>query len=211
MKALARTMSEQRDAHHPVELARPVVAAGEQHARGVQQQHHDEQVGAPVVDAAHERPEQHAVLDREHRIVGDAGHRLVGEHQQDARDRQDGDEHQRGAAEAEGVGEANRACRHLHGPEVQQQRVDGDEGAIAIGFGNDRSAQDDRLPDAPEQRGARRARRGWRRRLGGWREAGHRAGIVADLIGRMPALLPRLQEGHRPIRVPSGECGMRDA
>ena len=92
---------QQRHADHPVELARPAVGAGEEHAHLVQDDGGDHQRRAPLVQAAQVPAERRVFGDVAHRLVGRRRRRLVVERQQDAGDDLDDEEIGRRAAERE--------------------------------------------------------------------------------------------------------------
>ena len=98
------------DAQHPVEFARLLVGAGEEHAAHVQEDHRHHAVRRPAVHVAQEDAERHRAAQVEHAVVGLGGRRHVVEHQQDAGHHQDHEQEERDQAEAERVEWAAACC-----------------------------------------------------------------------------------------------------
>jgi hypothetical protein len=88
---------------HPVELARLLVGAGQEHAAHVQEHHGHHAVRAPAVHVAQEDAEGHRAAQIEHAVVGLRGGGHVVEHQQDAGGHQDEEQKQRDQPQAQRV------------------------------------------------------------------------------------------------------------
>ena len=147
---------EQQDhADDPVELARRLVRARVEHARHVQRHAEHHQVGTPSVEVPDEVPQEHGRPDALHVGVGlpaaDVGHRPVEEHQEDAGDREQDEQEERQAAQAERVGQLQPVALHLHRVEVVQHVVHRRERAVArrvlVALPEDGARPEDRLPD----------------------------------------------------------------
>ena len=63
MNPLASAEQQQREADHPVELARPAERAGEEDAQQVHDDRAEEEQRRPVVDLAHHEPGAHVEAD----------------------------------------------------------------------------------------------------------------------------------------------------
>ena len=110
MKDRASVRSSSSDAHHPVELARRLVGAGEEDAAHVQEDDDHHGVGGPAVHVAQEHAERHHELQVLHAAVGRGRVRHVVEHQREAGHRQDDEQEEADEAEPERVGGA----QHVH-------------------------------------------------------------------------------------------------
>src|SRR6059058_5013646 len=110
---------EQDHAHHPVELARGLVGAGQEDAEHVQPDRDHHAVRGPAVHVPHEHAERHVVLEVLHVGVGVLRRRPVVEHEVDAG--HDGHQvHEEGdAAHAPREAQPRGVPAHLGGMEVE--------------------------------------------------------------------------------------------
>ena len=151
--------------HHtddPVELPRLLVRAGEE--RPHQMEDHDEhhQVGRPPVHVADELTEPDAGLELLHVAVRGADRGRVEEHQVDAGDDQDPEEHRGDEAEAERVADPQHPRRDLHRVQVQEEVGERLQGATARRV--ERRVTEHRPPEVAALDPARRRLRRGRRR-----------------------------------------------
>ncbi len=91
---------EQGHAGEPVQLARRLVGAGEEHAQHVHEHQQDHAAGGPVVDGADPPAELDVGADVDHALVGGVRRGLVVHREQDAGDGEDEEEHEGDPAEA---------------------------------------------------------------------------------------------------------------
>ena len=131
MNEKAERDQQQHDADDPVELARLLVGAGVEDAHHVEEDDEHHQVGRPPVHVADELAEADARLEVLHVAVGGARRRRVHEHQVDAGDRQDPEQHRGDVAEPERVPQAQDPRRHLHRVDVQEEVAERLQGAPA--------------------------------------------------------------------------------
>ena len=122
---------QQHHADHPVELARLLVGAGVEHAHEMQRDDEHHEVRRPAVHVPDQLPEAHAGLQVLHVAVRRADRRRVHEHQVDAGDEQDAEEHRRDEAEPERVAHAQHALRDLDRVHVQEDVAERLERATA--------------------------------------------------------------------------------
>ena len=132
----------QQQSDDPVETPRSVEAAGEEDPQHVQQ--HDD---APVVDCPYQPAEQDLLLHDGDRVVGPRRRGLVDEHHQDAGRHQQQDQDHRRPAETEGVGVADRLLGNADRPQVEDEGVENDPLAVAVGLRQERPPEY-RAPDS---------------------------------------------------------------
>ena len=111
--------SSSSDADDPVELARRLVGAGEEHPAHVQEDDRDHAVRGPAVRVAQEHPERDRVLEVLHAAVRRGRVRDVVQHQREAGDRQAHEQEEADEAEAERVGRPQHADPHARRVDVQ--------------------------------------------------------------------------------------------
>ena len=85
---------QQRQADHPVEAARAVPAAGEEDPQHVGEDHRDQDVGAPVVDIAHQTAEEIRAFEPGHGLVGQIRRGLVDQNHQQSGGKHQADQNQ---------------------------------------------------------------------------------------------------------------------
>ena len=112
---------EQHDSQHPVELARLLVGAGEEHAAHVQEDNSDHAMGRPAVHVPQEGAEGDGAAQVQHAVVGLGGGGHVVEHQQDAGGDQHHEQEERHQAETQRVEGTQRVAVHLDGMNVEEE------------------------------------------------------------------------------------------
>jgi hypothetical protein len=148
-EARTQDCDEQEEADHPVELPGTVESPGEVHTQQVEDGDKDQEVGTPVVDVAHELTEPDLGLQAQHRAMSARWNGFVHEHQEDAREQKQGEQHERHPAQTPGVGELHRALRQTHGSSVEDQMVEVDPLPLALRLRMEGGAED----GAPDARG----------------------------------------------------------
>ena len=141
---------QQDDADHPVELTRRLVGAVVEDARHVQEDRQHHEVRGPSMHVSHKRTERHRRLEVLHVRVRVGDGRPVEEHQEDAGDREQDEQEERQAAEAQRVGDLHRVPLHLHRVKVVQHvvhdHVGAVTGAVGVALAVDRAGPEDRVP-----------------------------------------------------------------
>src|SRR5438128_5252294 len=122
---------EQDHAHHPVELARGLVGAGQEDAEHVQPDRDHHAVRRPAVHVPHEHAERHVVLEVLHVGVGVLRRRPVVEHEIDAGHHGHQEHEERDAAHAPGEAQPGRVPAHLGGVEAEPHVPRHHEDAVA--------------------------------------------------------------------------------
>ena len=95
----------------------------EKYAHKVQEDHHQNQVGAPVVDVPDEPTEKHGILKVKNRLIGFFRKRKIIKLQQQSCPDQERDQNKSHAPESPGQSEPEGPFRNVAGPEVQNERV----------------------------------------------------------------------------------------
>ncbi len=124
---------EQQEHHadHPVELAWRLVGAGVEHAYEMQEDDQHHEVRGPAVDVPDQLAEADAGLQVLHVAVRGADRRRVHEHQIDAGDEQDAEQHRRDEAQPVRVPVPEHPLRDLDRVEVQEEVAERLKGAAS--------------------------------------------------------------------------------
>ena len=149
MKLRNERDQQEHDADHPVELARRLVGAGEEHAAHVQEDDGHHAVRRPAVHVAQEDAEGHGAAQVEHAVVGLRGGRHVVEHQQHAGGDQDQEQEERDQAEPQGVDGPQRVAVDLDRVDVQEEV--GEAGGRALQVRGGKGVAEDGAPDVGGQ------------------------------------------------------------
>ena len=135
---------QQDHADDPVEFARRLVAAGEEHAVHVQPRGDHHRMGPPAMQFAQNAQRRH-VAQRGHVVVRPLQRRPVIEHQQHAGDRLDQEQEERDPAHAPGVAQRDPLLLDRHRVQVQEEVRQHHHDAIAAI--DRRGMPEDALPD----------------------------------------------------------------
>ena len=112
----------------------------------MEQDHSDQEIGAPVVDVPYQATKEKLILEADDRGVRPLRTRFVGQHQQHTGEDHEPDQGQRAATETEGVGVGERAATNTHRPHVEDKVFEDLPPLFALRSGHDRPLKD-RSPD----------------------------------------------------------------